>query len=78
MAVVGSPFPNISIPQDMSPLRVTGLFLIFFGGVLGPIITFATPIGCSVIGGIMVLIFGLTFLVGVGLFIASVLQKKNK
>ena len=78
MAVVGRPFPSITIPQDMSPLRVTGLFLIFFGGVLGPIITFTTPIGYSVIGGIMVLIFGFTLLVGVGLFIASVLHKKNK
>ena len=78
MAVFGRPFPSITLPHHMSPLRVTGLFLIFFGGILGPIILFGTPIGCTFVGAIQVLIFGFMFLLGVGILIVSFLHKKNK
>lgn len=78
MAVIGRPLPNISLPHNMSPLCVTGLALTFFGGIMGPIILFATPIGCTFVGAIQVLIFGLIFLVGVGISIASFLHKKNR
>ena len=77
MAVIGRPLPSVTLSQSMSPLRVTGLILILFGGILGPIILFATPIGCTFVGAIQVLIFGFIFLLGIGIFIASFLHKKN-
>lgn len=78
MAVIGKPFPTITLPRHTSPLRVTGLFLIIFSGILGPVILFTTPIGCTAVGEIQVLMFGFLFLLGVGLFIASFLHRRNK
>lgn len=78
MAVIRRPFPTTTLPQHVSPLRATGLFLIFFGGLLGPVILYATPIGCIFVGAIQVLIFGFMFLLGVGLLIASFLHRRNK
>ncbi len=77
MAVIGRPFPSINLNRNASPLRVTGFVLIVFSGILGPIVLLS-PIGCTVVGAIQVLIFGFMFLLGVGIFIASFLHKKNK
>ena len=71
MAVIGQTVPNIST------LRIAGLILMAFSAILGPVILFATPIGCTVVGSLQMVIFGLLFIIGAAITIASFLQKNH-
>ena len=76
MAVIRQPFPHIGA-DNTNLLRIMGLVLVAFSAILGPIILFATPIGCSFVGGIQAIIFGFLSILGVILFAASFLSKKR-
>ena len=71
MAVIRQTVPNIST------LRIAGLILIAFSAIVGPLILFATPIGCTIVGSIQLLIFGFLFIIGIAILVAPFFQKKQ-
>ena len=71
MAVIRQTVP------DISTLRLTGLLLMAFSAILGPVILLATPIGCTIVGTIQFIIFGFLFLIGAAITIASFLRKNH-
>ena len=71
MAIIRLPIPNL---QDISLLRVTGLVLTAFGGISSLLVLFS-PIGCTIVGSIALLICSFMFIVGIGILAASFLLK---
>ena len=73
MAVVRLPLPAFS---DLSTLRILGLILTAFSGIVGLVVLF-TPIGCTIVGAIELLICALLFITGLIILAVSFFQKKH-
>ena len=71
MAVIRLPIPNV---QDKGLLRVAGLFITAFGGISSLLVLFS-PIGCTIVGSIGLLICGFILIIGIGILAASFLLK---
>ncbi len=72
MAVVRLPLPAFS---ELSTLRILGLILTAFSGIVGLIVLF-TPIGCTVVGAVELLICAFLFITGLIILAVSFFQKK--
>ena len=73
MAVIRLPIPNI---QDISSLRVVGLVMTAFGGISSLLVLFS-PIGCTIVGAMGLLICGSIFIIGIVIIAASFLRNKH-
>ncbi len=60
-------------------LYLGGVFTAAFSAVVGAIILFATPIACTFVGSLQLLILGFLFLIGVSaLLIGVAMSRKSK
>ena len=61
-----------------SLLRITGAFLAIFSLLMGTLILFVIPLGCTFLGSLQLLILGFLFVFGVIVFIiGSILSRKE-
>ena len=75
MVLMGRTIPDFPSIPDIGILRVAGLILTGFGGISSLIVLFS-PIGCTIVGAMALLMCGTLFIAGIVILAASLFQKR--